>query len=528
MQKIIHFTVPEPKKLSSIQVDVIERARKLHPNWDVRVWGDPVHNAEETFPLEKYWAKANSGAQLADLWRLDLVYKFGGVFIDSDMKLFKPLDDLVNKFDFFISTENGEQLTNAIFGARTQSPIVRLLIDELLQNEPDWKLPANLTTGPHFFSQHLKWRKDITILPRESFYTYAAFYDGVKKTHRHSYGEHLWAYSWESDIPGSPVRPKKINRATRAWHSVKRTIKKPLKRSAVFAFKSWHRLQSLDPMRIPPGGPQRSYPCSGELVVQTIHGHKIVVDGHDISLTPELVFNGFYEFAEQSFLKNTVVGGDWVIDVGANVGTFSLLAAQLVGSFGRVFAFEPNARASALMAKSLVLNWMHERVVQVPMAVGDVRGTVKLTFTSDRLGDGKIEPGAESGSAFGETLKILGEEAKTLSVNSTRLDDEFPLDLPIKVLKIDAEGYEGCVLAGADRLLRSRCVDFILMELLPEVSGSRWHETVKQVNSLISYGYVICCLTKDGEIVEQKNLAMALKTGYRNIVLAAQDQYKSA
>ena len=41
MEKILHFTVP--KKLTPVQAHTIERARELHPGWDIKVWQDPVH-----------------------------------------------------------------------------------------------------------------------------------------------------------------------------------------------------------------------------------------------------------------------------------------------------------------------------------------------------------------------------------------------------------------------------------------------------------------------------------------------------
>jgi FkbM family methyltransferase len=532
MEKIIHFTVRDPRNLSSVQADVIDRARKLHPNWEIKVWGDPIPGQGCGFLLEKYWPKANSGAQLADLIRLDVLYRFGGVYVDSDLKLVKPLDDLVNRFEFFIASENGEHLTNALFGARKDSLVLRYLIDQLNSAEPDWTLPPHMTTGPQFFGKHLRWRKDITVLPRESFYTYGPFFEGRKTIHRHSYGEHLWDYSWkptDEDLGVYSVPPPALSKksnAERAWQLLVDYIKKPIRICAVSGFNIWHRLQNLDPMRRRPVPRQQSYECSGELVVRTIHDYKIIADGHDVSITPELVFNGFYELPEQLLLIDVVRGGDWVIDIGANIGTLSLLAAKQVGPFGRVFAFEPNARPSTLMAKSLVMNWMHDRVIHRQVAVGETSCTVKLTFISDRLGDGQVGQDEVIGSTFAESLRTLGRErAVVLEVPCVRLDDEFPVDLPIKFLKIDAEGYEAFVLAGADRLLRRRCVDYILIELSEEVSGSRWHETVKQVNKVITYGYGVFGLTEEGGIVDQSDLAAAIRRGYRNIVLVAREQY---
>jgi FkbM family methyltransferase len=525
MEKIIHFTVRDPNKLDPVQADVVERARKLHPAWGIKLWPDAPQG--ESFLLEKYWPKVNSGAQFADLLRLDVLYRFGGVYVDSDLRLFKPLDELVQRFDFFIASEDGYNLTNALIGARKDSPLLRHLIDELNTGEPDWSLPPHRTTGPHFFSRQLKWRKEeVTVLPRESFYSYGPGFEGQKRNHRHAYGEHLWAYSWRD---AAPVPRSRNNLFSQTTSYAKRIGKKHLKKAVMVGFQVWHRLQSLDPVHPPHQSRTQSYQCSGELVVHTIHDFRIVVDGNDLSVTPELVFNGFYELAEENFVKNVVRGGDWVIDVGANVGSFSLLAAGHVGPLGRVFSFEPNPRPASLMAKSLVMNWAHDRVVQRPVAVGDSRGVVELTFVSERLGDGQVGQREVTRSTFAQSVKTLGRDcANVVQVPCVRLDDEFPIDLPIKVLKIEVEGYEGRVLAGAGRLLQRRCVDFILMELLEEVAGSRWHATLKQVNNVIEHGYAVCTLTKEGKLVEQKDLAAAIRSEQRNIVLAAREQYRPA
>lgn len=526
MEKIIHFIwvhpktrghIAIPKNIPPIQLEIIDCARQTHPTWEIKVWQDPIET--DGFLLEKYWSKANSGAQYADLLRLDVLYRFGGVYVDSDLRLLKPLDDLAQKFDFFIASEDGHHLSNGLIGARKECPILRHLIEQLVNNEPNWSLPPNITTGPNFFTHHLKWRKEITVLPRETFYPYPAHLLKKPKVHRHSYGEHLWMGSWV--LEQASVRPSSESRFQHWRSDLLKWAKPYVKKTLSCGFQVWRRLKSVDPLPL-----NRFYQCSNELVTQTIHGFNIVVDGHDVSLTPELVFKGYYELPEENFLKNTVKGGDWVIDVGANVGSFSLLAAQQVGPFGRVFAFEPNLRPSQLMAKSLVMNWMHERVIQRPVAVGDSQGTVELTFVADRLGDGRVGKGDVTGPTFAKSLETLGQDRRdVLVVPCVRLDDEFPVDVPIKVLKIDVEGHEGHVLVGAKRLLQRRCIDFIVLELLQENAGSRWRETIDQVNHVISYGYAICTLTNEGALVEQKDLAVAI-TGGRNIVLVAQEQYR--
>ena len=116
------------------------------------------------------------------------------------------------------------------------------------------------------------------------------------------------------------------------------------------------------------------------------------------------------------------------------------------------------------------------------------------------------------------------------------VDDEFRVDLPIKLLKINVDGYEDRVLAGAERLLKRRCIDFVVMKLLEEVGPSRWQEalqevrpeTLHQIKKVIEFGYAICALTNEGVLVEQRDLFAAVRTRRSNVVLAAREQYQAA
>src|SRR4030081_3347555 len=112
MEKIIHITVRDPQNLSTTQAEIVERARTLHPQWEIRIWGDPTPAMlAHGFLLHRYWSRARSGAQLADLLRLDILYKFGGIYVDSDLKLHKPLDEIGKEFDFFVASEDGDHIT---------------------------------------------------------------------------------------------------------------------------------------------------------------------------------------------------------------------------------------------------------------------------------------------------------------------------------------------------------------------------------------------------------------------------------
>ena len=510
MEKIIHFTVPE--RLTPVQTQTIKRARELHPTWEVKVWQDPVKPAG--YMLEKYWPKANSGAQFADLLRLDLVFKWGGIYVDSDLFLLKPLDGLTNKCDCFLASEDGRYLTNALIAAVKAHPAILTLIEELLSNEPDWSVPPWITTGPELFSRVLKSNRTVTVLPRETFYSYNWDESHSKKTHRHSYGEHLWAKSW--------WKADQVEQLTRSL-SWRLPAKRFVKLTLATVFRNWRRIKPVETLA--PKQP-RFYAASGELVVQTIHGFNIVVDGSDISSTPELIFGGGNETPEERFLEKTLHGGDWVLDVCSNFGSFCMLAARSVNNFGRVFVYEPNPRTLRLLSKSIAMNLMHDRVVTRAVVVGDVVENVRLAFTAE--GARNVQGATESlESTVGESIETLeGRNATVIDVPCVTLDQEFPADLPIKLLKIDVQGRESAVLKGARRLLERRCIDFIMIEIPADRWGSHWSELLTQLDRHTESNYVPCTLTSDGSLVEHKSVQVALDAlEGANVVLMARDQY---
>jgi len=103
-----------------------------------------------------------------------------------------------------------------------------------------------------------------------------------------------------------------------------------------------------------------------------------------------------------------------------------------------------------LLSKSAAMNGMHDRVVVRPVAAGETAGTVRAPIAAERPDD------------------VRAGHGEAVDVPCVTLDQEFPVDLPIKLLKIDAEGDEAAILKGARRLLERRCIDFVLIKVLRE------------------------------------------------------------
>jgi FkbM family methyltransferase len=497
--RIFHFSLPG--SVSDQMRANIETTRRLHTDWQITTWTDdtPVPNGR----LVKYLSDARSGAQRADLIRLDALYTYGGVYLDSDVRVLQSFDHLAKAFDFFIASEDGRKLTNAVIGAVPRHPAIEVIISFLEDNEPDWSLPPDQTTGPWLFSRLLRWRSDVNVLPRETFYPHN-WNETERPPHRLSYSQHMWAGSWVVE-PERVVAPRRLSTASQELF---KGMIRPLLRTGVSALRRAQQAVERRPEGCLERHPTGNYPCSREIVASTVHGQKIALDGRDLSITPGLALHGYHEWAEEAFVRRTLRGGDWFVDVGASVGVFSILAASRCGPFGRVLAFEPNPCAHQLLSKSAAINWFQDRISIHETALGEVEGSGVLTFFPQRLGDGQIDVGAGRAQPFHATAQLL--EPKELQVTMQTLDGVIPVDLPIKIMKIDAEGYEPKVLQGGKRLIASRAFDFILLEASIERFPSTWKETLASLQMLMEAGYTAGTLDLEGFVTAHRSLSDAL------------------
>jgi FkbM family methyltransferase len=145
---------------------------------------------------------------------------------------------------------------------------------------------------------------------------------------------------------------------------------------------------------------------------------------------------GSYEYEKRRLFEYTVGAGDVVYDIGAHVGFYTLLASGLVGSKGRVVAFEPLSRNLEYLYRHLLLNNINN-VVVVESAVMDYDGAAKLLEGSNRSVS-SVHPDG------------------TIPVRAVTLDHLVfteGLERPT-VIKIDIEGAEYAALMGAEKILK--------------------------------------------------------------------------
>jgi FkbM family methyltransferase len=160
-------------------------------------------------------------------------------------------------------------------------------------------------------------------------------------------------------------------------------------------------------------------------------------DQEDRLITPLVAEYADWEGDVHAFLRNSLTPGMTFVDIGANVGFFSVIASKLVGSSGRVVAVEPLARNIALLKANL---WRHgcTNATIYPLAAYSHTGVANLLSNPD----------GGSGSWIEEE-----ETAETSRVACARLDDLLGADR-IDVMKIDIERSEHIAIQGAEDLIR--------------------------------------------------------------------------
>lgn len=150
--------------------------------------------------------------------------------------------------------------------------------------------------------------------------------------------------------------------------------------------------------------------------------------------------------------KRVLRPGDTVLDIGANLGMMSLFARSMVGDAGRVIAFEPQPRLAGLMRQSIQRNQI-DNIEVCEMALGETDDELILSV-----------PGVNRGSA--SLVRSLDDVSESYPVPVRRASDLFgEIDVgACRLVKLDVEGFEAVVIAGALDYWREETPDVVVFE----------------------------------------------------------------
>lgn len=239
---------------------------------------------------------------------------------------------------------------------------------------------------------------------------------------------------------------------------VRMIVNQPLNRDqkirSIFRFVKWQIGSRLVP---------------GDVVFDWVNGSRFLVRTGETGLTGN-IYSGLHEFPDMAFVLHFLRTCDFFVDVGANVGSYTLLACSAVGAKGQ--AFEPVPSTYARLVENIRLNCLEDKVICINKGVGAGQGT--LSFTGDR-------------DTMNHALAAGEKSANSIDVEVTSLDESLNGNAP-ELMKIDVEGFETYVLEGATKTLSNKKLRCVIMEL--NGCGSRYgFDDAKLLQSMINYGF---------------------------------------
>lgn len=213
--------------------------------------------------------------------------------------------------------------------------------------------------------------------------------------------------------------------------------RKPL---AAFARYAWWQMQSR---------------LKHEIVFDWIGGSKLIVRNGMTGATGN-IYCGLHEFTDMAFVMHFLRPGDVFIDVGANVGSYTVLASRVAGA--NTIAIEPDPETCRSLRRNVEANGIGDRVRVIEAAVGDSEGTIDFTIGQDTTN---------------HVAEINDVERQTVAL--TRIDAIVDEPAPI-CMKLDVEGFEAKAIEGAEAALEDRTLRAVLIETVDSSVRRRLHD----------------------------------------------------
>ena len=229
-----------------------------------------------------------------------------------------------------------------------------------------------------------------------------------------------------------------------------------------------------------------------------IEGRKMFTQNNDgLALS---IFK-IYEPNQTEIVKKYVRKGDIVIDIGAHVGYYTLLMAQLVGKNGKVYSFEPDPVNFQLLKKSVEINGF-ENVVLIQKAVSNITDKVKLFLGDDDSAINRIYDAK------------LGDAKESIDVDSVTIDEYFKEnDELINFIKLDSEGSEVKIINGMKQFLSRNKKLVMMTEFFPFLIKKSGDEPNHYLKSLEKSGFSLYNILDKNEKTNKINSENFLESG---------------
>lgn len=194
-------------------------------------------------------------------------------------------------------------------------------------------------------------------------------------------------------------------------------------------------------------------------LLRKLKAKRVVVNGYELEVDEndslQLTVKGDYETLQTEFFKKYLKASDNILDIGANIGYYTILFSQLVGATGKVYAFEPDLNSYSILKRNIENNNC-TNVALFGYALGDSRGKVKLYLNEENRGDNRILK--NEGNQNWEAIEVEMFRADELIDSKTRID----------FIKIDIQGAELFAFQGMENILNQNEKITIISEFWPK------------------------------------------------------------
>lgn len=202
-------------------------------------------------------------------------------------------------------------------------------------------------------------------------------------------------------------------------------------------------------------------------IYKWVNGLRFYAQKGDAGIVPNIYFK-LFDYEESMFVLEHISENDLFVDIGANMGHFSLLAAS---KGAKVISVEPIPSTYKKLKKNIQLNSFAETIEAKNIGIGSKKGTLRFICDKDVMN--KV--------AIHDTVNTIEVKVDTL--------DNLLFDLSPKMIKIDVEGYEKFVLIGGDNVLKNRQLSYLLVEL--NQSSEMYNISDNEIhNFILGFGFV--------------------------------------
>ena len=249
-------------------------------------------------------------------------------------------------------------------------------------------------------------------------------------------------------------------------------------------------------------------------------GHKIFVDTTSIDIGTHLMFGGEWESQYTNAFMKLLKEGNNVLDIGANHGVYSLLAASKVAPSGHVYAFEASRSFFNLIMDSVSVNGLSNIVTVVHSAVADRDFETTMVFDKHYSGGGHL-----MGEKDDVITSNIEQRIKTEKVHCISLDNYFSnTNINIDAIKMDIEGAEGLAIKGMLNLIEKSPDLKMMIEFCPSMFSRFEIDTMGVIELLQSRQFKSWLIQPDSSLVHVEWLSLLNNPDLiQNIMVSRQD-----